>query len=221
MFITVSVTATSRSRWSLLALAALLLLESAAWADPSSRTVFPGRRVGGGSRGDCSSRMLAHLVPPNSEFAPASDGLIGLVEGQAASPRPLAVSFKPLRSWQAGTSDGGGAIKELQLSAQGPSVRLIRIGPVKEPLVWESAYLCGDATSVGNSDPLAYIQTISPPALSLLKPSASSSGGPDRQALQKLASACGSQVSREQVVGAFGLQEMATALTPMLPVLCQ
>ncbi len=195
-------------------------METAAWADPS-RSVFPGRRVGGGSRGDCSSRMLAHLVPSNSEFAPASDGLIGLVEGQAASPRPLSVSFKPLRSWQAGTGEGGATIKELQLSAQGPSVRLIRIGPVKEPLVWETAYLCGDAAATSNSDPLAYIQTISPPALSLLKPSTSTTGATDRQALAKLASACGSQVSREQVVVAFGLQEMATALTPTLPVLCQ
>ena len=199
----------------------LLLSESAAWADPASRSVFPSRRVGGGTRGDCSSRMLAHLVPSNGEFSPASDGLIGLVEGQAASPRPLAVSFKPLRSWQAGTTDSGATIKELQLSAQGPSVRLLRIGPVKEPMVWESAYLCGDATSTSSSDPLAYIQTISPPALSLLKPAGVSKGGADRLALQKLASACGAQVSREQVIAAFGLQEMAAALTPTLPVICQ
>jgi hypothetical protein len=147
--------------------------------------------------------MLAHLVPSNGEFSPASDGLIGLVEGQAASPRPLAVSFKPLRSWQAGTTDSGATIKELQLSAQGPSVRLLRIGPVKEPMVWESAYLCGDATSTSSSDPLAYIQTISPPALSLLKPAGVSKGGADRLALQKLATACGAQVSREQVIAAF------------------
>lgn len=165
--------------------------------------------------------MLAHLVPSNGEFSPASDGLIGLVEGQAASPRPLAVSFKPLRSWQAGTTDSAATIKELQLSAQGPAVRLMRIGPVKEPMVWETAYLCGDATSLGNSDPLAYIQTISPPALSLLKPAPAVSGAADRQALLKLASACGSQVGREQVIAAFSLQEMAGALPPTLPVICQ
>lgn len=166
--------------------------------------------------------MLAHLVPSSSEFAPASDGLIGLVEGESSSPRPLAVSFKPLSSWQAGTSGPSATIKELQLSAQGPSVRLLRIGTVKEPLVWESAYVCGDpASSSNSSDPLAYIQTISPPALSLLNPGTAASGGADRQALQKLALACGSQVSRDQVVAAFGLQEMAASLTPTLPVLCQ
>lgn len=165
--------------------------------------------------------MLAHLVPSSGEFAPASDGLIGLVEGQAANPRPLSVSLKPLRSWQSGSTDSGTMIKELQLTAQGPSVRLMRIGPVKEPLVWETAYLCGDAASVGNTDPLAYIQTISPPALSLLKPQGASSSAGDRQSLQTLAKACGSKVTREQVVNAFGLQEMASALPPALPVFCE
>jgi hypothetical protein len=217
--IVVTVTAPAR-RLSFLALSGFLLTAGAAWADPASRSVFPGRRVGGGSRGDCSARMLAHLVPPSSEYSPASDGLIGLVEGQAASPRPLALTLKPLRSWQSGGADGGKTVKEILLSPEGASVRLLRIGPVREPLVWESAYLCGDATSDGSSDPLAYIQTISPPALSLLKPS-SGAGGGDRQALQKLAAACGSQVSREQVVAAFGLQDMAPVLTPTLPVRCE
>ena len=34
------------------------------------RSQFPGRRVGGGTRGECSARYLALIVNPDSIFSP-------------------------------------------------------------------------------------------------------------------------------------------------------
>ena len=39
-------------------------------ANPQLRSSFPGRRIGGGTRGECTARLLVHLVPKNSVFAP-------------------------------------------------------------------------------------------------------------------------------------------------------
>jgi len=79
----------------------------AALAQQNLRNSFPGRRIGGGTRGECSSRLLAHLVPASSVFAPGATATIGLLEGPTAQPRPLQLSFRPLTS--AGTADAAQA----------------------------------------------------------------------------------------------------------------
>ena len=71
---------------------ALVADASAVMAQPNLRSTFPGRRVGGGTRGECTARVLAHLVPGSSVFAPGASGLIGLVEGPTANPRPVAIN---------------------------------------------------------------------------------------------------------------------------------
>jgi hypothetical protein len=59
------------------------------------RSTFPGRRVGGGTRGECSARTLAHLVPINSVYSPGTSGDLGLVQGPTANPVSLTMTFIP------------------------------------------------------------------------------------------------------------------------------
>ena len=66
-----------------------------ALAQANLRSSFPGRRVGGGTRGECSARILAHLVPDSSVFAPGATSGLGLVQGPTANPVSLNISFKP------------------------------------------------------------------------------------------------------------------------------
>ncbi|MFM7394311.1 MAG: hypothetical protein ACKO22_08120 [Cyanobium sp.] len=61
------------------------------------RNTFPGRRVGGGTRGECTARLIAYLVPSSSVFAPGSSRTVGILEGPSANPRPLGLTFSPLR----------------------------------------------------------------------------------------------------------------------------
>ena len=49
--------------------AAVLLLGTGFAAEPTlsqSRSTFPGRRVGGSTRGECAAREIIHLVPETS-----------------------------------------------------------------------------------------------------------------------------------------------------------
>ena len=50
----------------LLVLMALALTGPAALGQQDSRNSFPGRRVGGGTRGVCTARLVAHLTPANN-----------------------------------------------------------------------------------------------------------------------------------------------------------
>ena len=103
----------------------------------SNRSTFPGRRVGGGTRGECSARILVHLVPENSVFAPGATGILGLVQGPATNPVSLELSFQPEGVGSATTRTLPAASASLTSSAElispfPPSGnQLITVKPVK------------------------------------------------------------------------------------------
>ena len=91
-------------------------LPSPAFAQANLRSTFPGRRVGGGTRGECSARTLVHLVPDSSVFAPGASGDLALVQGPTANPVSLTMTFKP---------EAGGASTSQTLPASSAGVTLI------------------------------------------------------------------------------------------------
>lgn len=64
-------------------------------AQANLRSSFPGRRIGGGTRGECSARFLANLVPASSVYSPGAAKLIGLLEGPTASPGRCSSALRP------------------------------------------------------------------------------------------------------------------------------
>ena len=67
------------------------------------RHSFPGRRIGGGTRGECAARQIVHLVPESSVFAPGSPALIGWLEGPR---RPTALELALRTAATDGSVDG-------------------------------------------------------------------------------------------------------------------
>jgi hypothetical protein len=190
-------------------------------AQSDLRKSFPGRRVGGGTRGECSSRVLAHLVPTSSVFAPGRAGYLGVLEGPSASPSPLELSFRPL----SGRGSAGGSVASGQrrvLPAVAPGITLLTLPAVTLPMVWESSYVCPQAPKPdAPADPLSFVASESPPALSLLVGEASREDAEVQAALARLHQACGSTVSRREVGEAFGLADLITAQWPeRIPVRC-
>ena len=210
---------TSPLQRGLLALGAALALiaaDGAVLAQPNLRSTFPGRRVGGGTRGECSARVLANLVPESSVYAPGSGRLLGVLEGPTANPRPVQVSFQP-----EGSSAGGAApSRTLTLAAASAGIVLFRLPEGALPLRWESTFQCDAATKAGD-DPLSFVTASSPPALSLL---VADESAPDRKlqlALKSLLKFCGTSVPREQIAQNFGLADTVKGDWPsQLPVRC-
>ena len=59
------------------------------------RNTFPGRRIGGGTRGECAARPVVHLVPSSNVFSLGSSNLIAVLEGPSADPKPLELILRP------------------------------------------------------------------------------------------------------------------------------
>ena len=193
-----------------------LLLPLASEAQQNLRNSFPGRRLGGGTRGECSARLLANLVPSNSVFAPGKDATIGLLEGPTAQPRPLQLSFRPA----SGNADTTPTTRDLPASPVG--LVLLRVPAVTQPTIWESGYRCDQSATAGSgTDGLSFVETASPPAVSLLLKDQQSDDRSVAAALQQLRSQCGKTVSTQTVAKTFGLSDAITPEWPQqLPVRC-
>ena len=179
----------------------------------SNRSTFPGRRVGGGTRGECSGRILVHLVPENSVFAPGASGTLGLVQGPTANPFSLELSFQP-------EGDGPGTTRTLP--AAPASLTLISRAATTVPTIWESNFNCETGDGVDSvQDPLAFVQRTFPPVLSLLVPDAEPVDQPVQLALASLRAKCGGTVPSVQTLAKFGLADLVTDEWPQqLPVRC-
>ena len=215
----------SHSRPSLVARTALatltlLALSSEALAQTNLRNTFPGRRIGGGTRGECTARLLAHLVPASSVFAPGSGGSLGLLEGPVATPRPLLLEFRPLTSsGSADTARTARVSRDLPAAPAGVTLFTLAAG-TGGATVWESSYRCGMEGSAA-ADPLAFVEAAAPPAVSLLVGDVTAADKASQAALARLKAACGSSVPRQQVAEAFGLGDLVSADWPaQLPVRC-
>ena len=180
-------------------------------AQANLRSSFPGRRVGGGTRGECSARSLIHLVPESSVYAPGSSGLIGLLQGPSSSPVSLKVSFKP---------ENGSEESTRTLPATPASIVLIA-AKLQSSTVWESSFNCTAGEGGNSSDPMAFVQATSPPALSLLVLDVEPSDQSIQAALGSLQAQCGADVSTAQTMAQFGLSDLVTDEWPkQLPVRC-
>lgn len=202
----------------LAALAALALQAdaTAVLAQPSLRSSFPGRRIGGGTRGECSARVLAHLVPGDSVFAPGPALTVAVLEGPSANPRPVNVQFRP----QGPGGIAAGAAVERILPASAAGVTLLTISAFKASQAWESSYRCGDSAPV-SSDPLNFVASVSPPALSLLVTDVTAADRTVQAGLQRLKGLCGSKVARGDLARSFALEDVIDSTWPeLLPVRC-
>ena len=176
------------------------------------RNSFPGRRVGGGTRGECTSRVLAHLVPETSVMGLPASREVGLVQGPSSNPVSLTMQLRP---------EQGGEETIRQFPAASAGITLTTLDPIKSPLIWESSFDCESAADSGKGDPLAFVAISAPPALSLLLPSQDPADQPVLQALGQLRKQCGQLVPTKSTLAGFGLDDLITAGWPeRLPVRC-
>ncbi len=197
-----------------LILAASLLLGAGLFPEPilsQSRNTFPGRRVGGGTRGECAARQIIHLVPGSSVFAPGSEGLIGWIEGPSPDPKPIEVSLR--------MKNTSTPVLSRSVVSAGPRLVLLRLPEVLVfPLVWESGYQCAEAQS---GDEFGFIGAEGPPAKSLLVADLLPADAAVRRLLDGCLRCCGSAASTAQISCLFGLEDVLSSRWPeVLPVVC-
>jgi len=165
--------------------------------------------------------MIVHLVPPSSVLAPGSGG-IGLLLGPSSNPRPLAVELRPLG--RGGAPDRSAtALLQRTLPAAPVGITLLPLAGVQAATVWESSFVCADtaAAAAAAADPLSFVESTSPPALSLLVPSGTAEDRTLQASLMQLRKACGGTVATAEVARSFDLVDLLRSDWPeRLPVRC-
>ena len=199
----VHVRSTVMARIAALVLVALALTESAALAQSDSRNAFPGRRIGGGTRGLCTARLVAHITPANNIQRVSATGPIrmAVLQGPTQQPYPLKVSLEGQAS--------------VELPASGAGVVVLSVPSLSRDARWQSSYLCPAATP-DNEDPLNFVSAAAPPAVSLLRPTSSA-----EDQLPALLSACGGHVDLAQVKQWLGVDALPGEWPQQLPVRCE
>ena len=208
------------ARWlaPVLAVVGWLAMASPALADVNLRSSFPGRRVGGGTRGECTARLVANLVPKSNVFAPGSSGLVAILQGPSANLSPLIVAFKPANS--TGVVQPGASLLESRELPPAPVGLVLLKAPSSAGVVqWESSYRCGGG--VADTDPLNFVSAGAPPAVSLLVKAAEPVDRLIQAELAQWKTQCGGTIAREQVAKTFGLDELlGTDWPAQLPLRC-
>lgn len=174
-----------------------LLLAQADRGSPDRSRRFPLRREGGGTRGACASRLVAHLVPLEGRLDPGPLPILGVIEGESPEPAPLVLR------WSGG--------ERIEPARRGASLRLLRLGAPVAPGLWESFPACE-----GSAEPVA------PPARSLLGPTpgTAAADGAAREALGALWRRCGERVATAAVLVSWNYPHLADRLPTTLPVVC-
>ena len=171
--------------------------------EAAPRNTFPGRRIGGGTRGECAARPVVHLVPSSNVFSLGSSNLIAVLEGPSANPTPLEVILRPASD--AGLATPG--VTPLLQQSLGASVNrlvLLRVPAASTPVLWESSYQCDEDDD--GADEFGFLTASAPPALTLLLPEADADDAEAVSLQQKLASlqaVCGSSTAVAPLKQAF------------------
>ena len=134
-------------------------------------SAFPGRRLGGGTRGECSARKIMHLVPENNILFHNSNGQIALIIGPSNKPKDVKIAFKSYYSQFEDINGPSPGIDDLLISNSSEKIIILYIPKKNFPFTWESSFECSEDNEDSFNDfGFDFIQDNSPPAISLIAP---------------------------------------------------
>ena len=172
-------------------------------------SAFPGRRLGGGTRGECSARKIMHLVPDNNILFHNSEGQIALIIGPSSSPKDVKIAFKPYSSPDGNFNGPSPEIDELFISNSSEKIILLNIPKKKFPFTWESAFECSDDNEESfDGFGFNFIQDNSPPAISLIAPESLQKKNNSEDKILWLSKYCGKNISQNELNKKFKINEL-------------
>ena len=172
-------------------------------------SAFPGRRLGGGTRGECSARKIMHLVPDNNILFHNSEGQIALIIGPSSSPKDVKIAFKPYSSSDGNFKGPSPEIDELFISNSSEKIILLNIPKKKFPFTWESAFECSDDNEESfDGFGFNFIQDNSPPAISLIAPESLQKKNNSEDKILWLSKYCGKNISQNELNKKFQINEL-------------
>lgn len=173
-----------------------------------NRQTFPGRRIGGGTRGKCNSRLLVHLVPSSNIYTPDSSKNIALLIGPSNEPKSLLIKFSKEKTEKE-------LIQDTQvLDSSTSKVIIIKSPDVNFPIIWESSFDCNKENKTHN-DPLNFVESFAPPAKTLIKnKSQNNEDKLNANKILNLTAKCNQKIYFNHLLNLFDLNELRETIQP-------
>jgi hypothetical protein len=162
---------------------------------------FPGRRVGGGTRGECSARKIMHLVPESNIAFQNDLGHFALIIGPSNDPKDININFKEFEE----TKKNKINLNNFKIKASKEKVFLISIPSQDAPFILESSFDCNDNTDMGYD--FNFIQDSSPPAQTLIAPSSYQKNKNHEDKMAWLSKFCDKNISQSSLSEKFQIGE--------------
>ena len=170
---------------------------------------FPGRRLGGGTRGECSARKIMHLVPENNILFHNSNGQIALIIGPSNKPKDVKIAFKSYYSEFDDINGPSPGIDDLLISNSSEKIILLYIPKKNFPFTWESSFECSEDNGDSFNDfVFDFIQDNSPPAISLIAPEFYKKNNNNEDDITWLSNYCDKKISQNELNKKFNLNEL-------------
>jgi hypothetical protein len=163
---------------------------------------FPGRRVGGGTRGECSARKIMHLVPESNIAFQNDLGHFALIIGPSNDPKDININFKEFEE----TKKNKINLNNFKIKASKEKVFLISIPSQDAPFILESSFDCNDNTDMGYD--FNFIQDSSPPAQTLIAPSSYQKNKNHEDKMAWLSKFCDKNISQSSLSEKFQIGEL-------------
>ena len=136
----------------------------------------------------------------------------------------MAVELRPPGAGR-GSGPLGHPLLQRTLPAAPVGITLLPLAGVAAATIWESSFVYGDAAAAAAAaaDPLSFVESAAPPALSLLVPGGTAEDATVQANLRQLCNACGGTVSTAELARNFwprgsAAQRLAGAAAGALPL---
>ena len=185
-----------------------LLSISSHFVSASDRNTFPTSRIGGGTRGECGSRLLIHIVPSANKYLPDKNRLLAVYLGKTKHASPLIVKLLNNKNSE----------HEMVFKSLGESLLIFKIPKTGKNTLWKSYFKCSEKYS---DNMYNFISNNSNPVSTYISSKDNIENKKYRKFINKAYNTCGNSISKQDIATLTNLnQKITNKISKEVRIIC-
>ena len=186
----------------------LIILVSPRIAISSNRRTFPTSRIGGGTRGECSSRLIIHIVPLANKYSPDKNRLLAIYIGKTKEAKPLTIEMINKSHIE----------QKLIFEPSDESLLIFKTQTIENNTLWKSYFNCGENKS---ENLFNFISNNSNPVTTLISSESNLENKKFQTFINRSFNKCGTYITNEEIINITSLnEEISNNLSENIPIIC-